>query len=191
MRRLRFAALALSLLLAVAACGDPEQAAQAPTGEDDAGDDDGSPDDAGEQPTEEQTVSLVQGDAGVQVTGEPGQEPDITVPGGEPPAELHYVDLIEGDGEEAQPGATVSTHYKGVFWSDGEQFDASWGRGEPTTFPLDGVIAGWTHGIPGMKIGGRRLLVIPSDLAYGEQGYPGAIPPNSALVFVIDLVALP
>ncbi|MEE8602590.1 MAG: FKBP-type peptidyl-prolyl cis-trans isomerase [Euzebya tangerina] len=128
-------------------------------------------------------------DAGVEVSGEPGEEPQITLPGGEPPAELLVVDLIEGDGEEAPAGSIVTTQYVGVSWTnDGEKFDASWDRGEPATFPLSNVIEGWTRGIPGMRVGGRRLLVIPPEQAYGAEARGEDIAPNDTLVFVIDLV---
>ncbi|CAN5346929.1 FKBP-type peptidyl-prolyl cis-trans isomerase [soil metagenome] len=127
---------------------------------------------------------------GVEVEGELGEKPEITLPGGEPPTELVVVDLIEGDGPEAPAGATVTTHYVGVSWlNDGEQFDASWDRGDPISFPLSGVIAGWTQGIPGMREGGRRLLIIPPELAYGAQPPSPAIAENDTLVFVIDLVS--
>lgn len=126
--------------------------------------------------------------AGVEVTGEPGTKPQITVPSNPPPQELQITDLIVGDGAEAPAAATVTTHYVGVSWSTGRQFDASWdGRG-PISFPLTQVIAGWTEGIPGMRVGGRRLLVIPPDKGYGAAGAGGVIGPNETLVFVIDLV---
>ncbi len=125
---------------------------------------------------------------GVEVGGEPGAAPQITLPDAEPPAELVVVDLVEGDGAEVPPGATVTTHYTGVSWlNGGTEFDSSFGRGEPATFPLDGVIPGWTQGIPGMRVGGRRLLIIPPDLAYGDQPPTDAIAPGDTLVFVIDL----
>ena len=126
--------------------------------------------------------------AGVEVAGELGAKPAITVPSGPPPQQLQITDLTVGEGAEAPAGATVTTHYVGVSWSTGRQFDASWdGRG-PISFPLTQVIAGWTDGIPGMRVGGRRLLVIPPDLGYGAAGAGGVIGPNETLVFVIDLV---
>ncbi|MCU0270013.1 MAG: FKBP-type peptidyl-prolyl cis-trans isomerase [Acidimicrobiales bacterium] len=111
------------------------------------------------------------------------------MPEGEPPTELVVEDLVEGDGAEATEGATVTAHYVGVACSTGEQFDSSWDRGAPTEFPLDGVIPGWQEGIPGMQVGGRRLLVIPPELAYGEDPPPGSgLAPGETLVFVVDLV---
>jgi len=135
-------------------------------------------------------MQMAQGAAGVEVTGAQGEKPVITVPGGEPPAELTVTDLAVGDGEEVPPGAEVTTHYVGVAWDGGEQFDSSWDRGEPISFPLDGVIGGWQEGIPGMHVGGRRLLVIPPDLAYGDNAPPGVpFGAGATLVFVIDMVA--
>ena len=126
--------------------------------------------------------------SGVAVDSEPGSKPVITVGDGEPPTSLEIMDLEVGDGPEAGGGATVTTHYVGVSWSTGRQFDSSWDRGQPLSFPLSAVIAGWTQGIPGMKVGGRRLLVIPPDLGYGRAGAGADIGPNETLVFVIDLV---
>jgi peptidylprolyl isomerase len=132
--------------------------------------------------------SAVTNEAGVQVDGSPQDKPEITVPDQDPPGELVIHDIVEGDGDEASEGASVTTHYVGVSWSTNEQFDASWDRGDPITFPLSGVITGWQEGIPGMRVGGRRLLVIPPDMAYGDNPPPGAaIGPGETLVFVIDL----
>lgn len=103
--------------------------------------------------------------------------------------ELVVTDEVEGSGDEVTPGATVTAHYVGVSASTGSQFDASWDRGAPISFPLDGVIQGWSEGLLGMKVGGRRTLVIPGDMAYGAAPPPGAgIAPNETLVFTVDLV---
>ncbi|BCW78652.1 MULTISPECIES: FKBP-type peptidyl-prolyl cis-trans isomerase [Micrococcaceae] len=120
------------------------------------------------------------------------QKPEIDFPEGDVPTELVITDLIEGDGKEAKAGDTVSTHYVGVAWSTGEEFDASWGRGAPLDFRVGvgQVIQGWDQGLLGMKVGGRRRLEIPSELAYGSRGAGGAIAPNEALIFVVDLVAV-
>jgi peptidylprolyl isomerase len=117
------------------------------------------------------------------------QKPEIPKPSGEPPTELQTQDIVPGEGAEAKAGDTVQMQYVGVSWSTGQQFDASWDSGQPFTFQLGagGVIAGWDQGIVGMKQGGRRLLVIPPDLGYGEAGAGGAIAPNETLVFVVDL----
>lgn len=114
------------------------------------------------------------------------EKPEIEFPGGEPPTELVITDVIVGDGAEAQPGGQVEVHYLGVDFETGEQFDASWDRGESISFPLNGLIAGWQEGIPGMKVGGRRQLVIPPRLAYGETG--GHRLSGKTLIFVIDLI---
>lgn len=119
-----------------------------------------------------------------------GEKPDVDVAGAADAGELRIDDLVVGDGDEATSGATVEVHYVGVAASTGEQFDASWDRGEPFAFQLDGgmVIAGWDQGVQGMRVGGRRQLTIPSDLAYGDRGVPGTIAPGETLVFVVDLL---
>ena len=119
-------------------------------------------------------------------------KPEIEFPGDAPPTELVIDDQIVGDGTEAVAGSTVLAHYVGVAHSTGEEFDASWNRGEPLRFQLGvgQVIQGWDQGLLGMKVGGRRRLEIPSELAYGSRGAGGAIGPNEALIFVVDLVAV-
>jgi peptidylprolyl isomerase len=121
-------------------------------------------------------------------SGPLSKEPKVTPPAGPAPKKLEIKDLIAGTGPVVKPGASVTVNYVGVLFKGGKVFDASWKRGEPSTFPLSGVIPGWTKGIPGMKVGGRRELVIPSALAYGAKGSPPTIPPNAPLVFVIDLL---
>jgi peptidylprolyl isomerase len=129
----------------------------------------------------------------VEATDVPEAEgkPEVEMPVGETPTELESTDITPGTGAEAVVGKTIKVNYVGIACSTGKQFDASWDRGEPTEFPLTegGLIQGWIDGIPGMKVGGRRMLVIPGDLAYGDAGNPqGGIAPDEALVFVIDLV---
>ena len=114
------------------------------------------------------------------------EKPEIDFIDGPPPNELVIDDIVEGSGSAAAAGDTVEVHYVGVDFSTGEQFDASWDRGESIVFPLSGLIAGWQEGIPGMKVGGRRQLVIPPELAYGPAG-SGPIPPNAALRFDVTL----
>ena len=114
-------------------------------------------------------------------------KPVIEFPGGEPPADLQIRDLVEGDGAEAVPGAKVKVHYVGVEFDTGEEFDASWNRGQAIDFPLQGLIQGWQEGIPGMKVGGRRELTIPPHKAYGPAG-GGHRLSGKTLIFVIDLL---
>ena len=118
-------------------------------------------------------------------------KPEVDFPGGEPPAELQVTDIWEGDGGTAKAGDTVQVHYVGVAYSTGEEFDASWDRGDPLEFqPGAGrVIAGWDHCVQGMKVGGRRQLIIPPDLAYGYRGAGNVTAPGGTLIFVCDLVS--
>ncbi|WP_378736942.1 FKBP-type peptidyl-prolyl cis-trans isomerase [Nocardia brasiliensis] len=114
-------------------------------------------------------------------------KPEIEFQGGPAPAELVIKDIIKGEGKEAVPGGNVEVHYVGVEFETGEEFDSSWNRGEALTFPLRGLIQGWQDGIPGMKVGGRRQLTIPPELAYGPAGAGHALA-GKTLVFVIDLL---
>lgn len=117
-------------------------------------------------------------------------KPKVTVPKGAPPKQLEVKDLEEGTGTEAKAGDKVTVQYVGVNYKNGKEFDSSWSRNEPFSFTLGGgeVIPGWDQGVEGMKEGGRRELIIPPELAYGEAGAPPAIAPNETLVFVIDLL---
>ena len=115
------------------------------------------------------------------------EKPEIDFPGGEPPTEMQVSDVTIGEGAEAGPGDQVLVHYVGVDFETGEEFDSSWNRGEPIRFPLRGLIQGWQDGIPGMKVGGRRELVCPPELAYGPAG-GGHRLSGRTLVFVIDLL---
>ena len=119
------------------------------------------------------------------------EKPHVYVPPGEiPPIKLMIEDIVEGDGAEATSGDTVTMHYVGVSWKTREQFDASWDRGETFQFRLGAgmVISGWDEGVQGMKVGGRRRMVLPPDKAYGKRGAGGVIGPNETLVFVVDLL---
>ena len=117
-------------------------------------------------------------------------KPEIDFPEGPPPADLEITDVVEGDGQEATSGSTVRVHYVGVAHSTGVEFDASYNRGAPLQFRLGigQVISGWDQGVQGMKVGGRRQLVIPPHLAYGDRGAGAVIKPGETLVFVVDLL---
>ena len=167
------ACLLLAVFFAVG-CGDDEEEAAAPAAT------------ATPTPTPQETDF-----AGI--SDDVTAKPEIPAPSGEPPAELQQVDIVEGKGKAARQGDTVSVQYVGNSWSTGTQFDASWDRGrEPFTFPLGAgqVIRGWDEGVAGMKEGGRRVLVIPPDLAYGAQSPSPDIAANETLVFVVDLTKI-
>ncbi len=117
-------------------------------------------------------------------------KPDITIPAGNPPADLVIEDLTVGDGKEATSGTVVEVHYVGVAWSTQKEFDASWNRGDAFEFRLGAgqVISGWDQGVAGMKVGGRRVLTIPPHMGYGAQGAGGVIKGGETLVFVVDLL---
>jgi peptidylprolyl isomerase len=121
------------------------------------------------------------------------EKPQVHVPEGEiPPSTLVIEDIEVGEGAEAVRGKTVEVHYVGHAWSNRKQFDASWDRKSTFSFRLGAgqVITGWDQGVAGMKIGGRRRLVIPPSLGYGKRGAPGAIKPDETLVFVVDLLGV-
>ena len=175
--RVLLTALLASLALALAACGgDDAEEGAATTAE----------------TTEQAAAPADPEKLAEQVTDDPEEKPSIPPGEGEPPSELVSVDITEGEGRAAKAGDNVTVQYVGVNWSNGAEFDASWDRGEPFEFTLGSgnVIAGWDEGVEGMKVGGRRMLVIPADKAYGEQGSPPAIGPNETLVFVVDLLAV-
>jgi len=127
-----------------------------------------------------------EGDVNVSI-----EKPEVDFPGGEPPTELEITDIWQGDGAVAKAGDTVQVHYVGVAYSTGEEFDASWSRGAPLEFRLGvgQVIAGWDQGVQGMRVGGRRQLIIPPGLAYGDRGAGRSIAPGETLIFVCDLVS--
>ncbi|MFD5765904.1 FKBP-type peptidyl-prolyl cis-trans isomerase [Streptomyces sp. NPDC127049] len=118
-------------------------------------------------------------------------KPEVEVPEGEAPTELTVRDIVVGTGPEAKPGMVLRVHYVGVTFASGREFDSSWDRGEPYKFALGGgkVIKGWDRGVRGMRVGGRREIVVPPRLGYGKQSPTPLIPPGSTLVFVVDLVA--
>ncbi|MEI7761193.1 MAG: FKBP-type peptidyl-prolyl cis-trans isomerase [Thermoleophilia bacterium] len=120
------------------------------------------------------------------------ERPQIDLPGGDVPFDLGIEDVIVGEGTAATSGSKVSVHYVGVSFATGKEFDASWNRGEPFTFKLGKgqVIPGWDAGVQGMRVGGRRKLIIPSAMAYGARGAGSLIAPHEPLVFVIDLLSV-
>ena len=120
------------------------------------------------------------------------ERPTIDKPEGDIPFELGVEDVVVGDGDEATKGSKVAVHYVGVAFSTGDEFDASWNRGEPFRFKLGAgnVIPGWDAGVQGMRVGGRRKLTIPSAMAYGARGAGGVIKPHEPLVFVVDLLSV-
>jgi len=122
------------------------------------------------------------------VTANAGEAPTITPPTGEAPATLQTQDIIVGTGTEVLPTSTLTVHYTLMSWSSGEILESSWSSGQPATFPLTGVIAGWQEGLPGTKVGGRRLLVIPPSLGYGPiAGHPLE---KETLIFTVDIIAV-
>ncbi len=135
-------------------------------------------------------------EAAVTTTAKPppaiAKKPVVTVPTGPAPTKLVTKDLVQGVGQTVKTGDTVTVNYVGELYKNGKEFDSSWSRNQPATFPLKtgGVIEGWVKGIPGMKVGGRRELIIPASLAYGSKGSGTTIPPNSPLVFVVDVLSI-
>jgi peptidylprolyl isomerase len=174
------ALIALFAALGLAACGD----------DDDGGDGNGNGGSSSPPAAEEQTQTEPSPAEQRQALEDTSTKPEIPRPSGSPPRRLVTEDIVRGKGRAAKPGDTLTVHYAGVTFSTGEEFDASWNGGQPFTFPLGGgrVIEGWDRGFEGMKVGGRRMLTIPPELAYGAQGFPPAIGPNETLVFVVDLL---
>jgi peptidylprolyl isomerase len=122
----------------------------------------------------------------------PNEKPQVDVPEGSPSYQLELEDIEVGDGDEATPGSIVEVHYVGVSWKTGREFDASWDRADTFKFGLGKgqVIRGWDEGVAGMKVGGRRRITIPPDMAYGKRGAGGVIGPDETLVFVVDLIGV-
>jgi peptidylprolyl isomerase len=151
----------------------------------------GSDDDSGEptaKPTPEKTSEEPSPSAQREALKDTSTRPVIPKPSGSPPRRLEKQDIVKGKGPAAKPGDTVTVQYVGVAFSTGDEFDASWDRGQPFPVPLGAgqVIEGWDKGLVGMRKGGRRMLTIPPELGYGSEGYPPTIAPNETLIFVID-----
>ena len=144
----------------------------------------------GSDSTSSSTEAATTEAAGAAEAGAEKTKPKVTVPKGAPPKKLVIKEIEEGTGPEAKAGDEVTVQYVGVNYKSGKEFDASWDRGEPFSFKLGAgmVIPGWDKGVEGMKVGGRRELIIPPNLAYGPEGSPPAIGPNETLIFVIDLL---
>ncbi len=142
------------------------------------------------------TTSTSTSQSATAVTPKPpsplSKKPAVTVPAGPAPTHLVIKDLIPGTGPAAKTGSNVTVNYVGVLYKNGQEFDSSWKRNQPFPFTLGQgqVIKGWDQGVAGMKVGGRRELIIPAALAYGAQGSPPTIPANAPLVFVIDLLGV-
>jgi peptidylprolyl isomerase len=164
---------ALIALLAVAGCG-------------------GSDDSSSSSESSESTASKAADSTSAESSSSKKTKPEVTVPNGAPPKKLVIKEIEEGSGAEAKAGDEVTVQYVGVGYDSEEEFDSSWSRSEPFTFGLGAglVIKGWDQGVEGMKVGGRRELIIPANLAYGATPPSSAIAPNEALIFVIDLLAV-
>jgi peptidylprolyl isomerase len=164
-------ALTAALALAAAGCGSS---------------DDNASSSASSAPAESTTTQAA------PATAKPRPKPTVKVPGGKPPKKLVIKDLIPGTGPAAKVGDPITVNYIGVDFDGGKAFDNSYDRGQPFPFQLGGgqVIPGWDRGLVGMKVGGRRELTIPPNLAYGPQGQPPTIKPNETLVFVVDLLSI-
>jgi peptidylprolyl isomerase len=167
--------VALAAALSLSACGDD--------------DDDGG---GGSPQAAEQTETEPSPSQQREALKDTSKKPVIPKPSGTPPRRLEKEDIVHGKGPAAKPGDTLTVHYAGVSFSTGEEFDASWNSGQPFTFPLGAgqVIPGWDKGLVGMRKGGRRMLTIPPELAYGPAGQPPVIGPNETLVFVVDLLKI-
>jgi peptidylprolyl isomerase len=186
-RRAGLAAAALSAAALIAGCGSSGGSSTITVGNENTADN--ALIKAGEKTSTSPSSSST---AKTPTSGPLSKEPKVTPPSGPAPKKLESKDLIVGTGPQAKAGDTVTVNYVGVLYKGGKEFDASWKRNEPFTFTLGKgqVIAGWDQGVVGMKVGGRRELIIPSALAYGAKGSPPTIPPNAPLVFVVDLLGV-
>lgn len=169
-------ALCVALAIAVAGCGGSS--------------DDSSSGSTGSSDSTSSSESDKSSSSGEGDLSDTSTKPKVTVPSGVSPKQFAYKDIVEGTGAEAKPGDKVTVQYVGVGFDSEKEFDSSWSRNEPFSFSLGAseVIKGWDQGVEGMKVGGRRELVIPGSLAYGAAGSPPKIGPNETLIFVIDLL---
>ena len=182
-------ALLAAAALGVGACGDDKSDTASTAAEPAAAASAPAPTTTTSTSTSTTTTTPAKTSGSLDISKNLSSKPKIPKPSGDPPTKLVVKDIVAGKGRAAKAGDNVVVHYVGVLFSTGVQFDSSWDSGKPFPFVLGqgGVIAGWDQGVEGMKIGGRRLLIIPPDLAYGAQGQ-GPIGPDETLVFVIDLL---
>jgi hypothetical protein len=189
---LRLAAAAAALCLGLVACGTDEEAPAAGPQDTVQASPDSEPT-TGTDPATECAPAPATGPAPEGISADLAQQPEPAVADGPPPCDLVVQDVVEGTGEPAVEGQTLTVKYVGVLHSTGEEFDSSWSRGADETFPLTlgagEVIEGWDRGLVGVREGGRRQLTIPPELGYGPMGQ-GPIPPDATLVFVVDVVSV-
>jgi peptidylprolyl isomerase len=173
-------ALCVALAIAVAGCGGNSDSSSS------------SSDSTESSASTEAGGSTEESSGSTKSNGGEKTKPTVTVPKGVPSNHFGFKELEEGTGATAKSGDEVTVQYVGVGYDSEEEFDSSWSRNEPFTFPLGAgeVIKGWDKGVAGMKVGGRRELLIPGNLAYGPEGRPPSIGPNETLIFVIDLLAV-
>ena len=189
--RIGSALATFGLVALIAGCGSSSSSSSIGVGNE--SDSSSVPTVAGEKtPTSTTPTTPPTAAAKTPTSGPLASKPTVTVPTGAAPTTLVTKELIKGTGPEAKAGDPVTVNYVGVLYKGGSEFDSSWKRSEPFAFTLGKgqVIKGWDQGVAGMKVGGRRELIIPSELAYGKTGSPPTIPANSALVFVVDLLAV-
>ena len=181
LRTTRRALVAFALAGALVACGD---------GADPVASGEASP--TVEAPTCPFSATEIEPPDDVTVSTDLSTKPEVPAGTGDRPTELQYYDVVEGDGEQAQTGDQVEVKYVGGFWETGEEFDSSWSRGEDETIAFgvcrQGVVPGFSVAPTDMKVGGRRVVILPPEFGYGREGSPPTIPGDSTLVFVIDLV---